>query len=506
MILNESEKEIIISILERLLDCFQSEHFYLIGDKTNLQLPRYLKSKTIEPENILENKNTFILNMFDEAYDNSLREKSFCTNQKVLTIAKDRDETLGFYKIKNNNVNLDIRFSGEEFNSPLVKAPNTFRVLAIIHFYNEVDVIQKTTEYLISQGVDVYLIDNWSDDGSYEIAKKLVMKYSDHIYLERFPTLGKTDYYDWYHQLERTEQISKTLDYDWFIHYDADEMRISPYKNITLLDTIYYVDQLGYNLIENTVIDFKIVEKNNLNIFMEDGYFDFGHRQAHFEQIKTWKKSYEIDLKKSGGHLAIIDNPKIFPLKILNRHYPLRSIQQAEKKVFIDRKPRFVKEKRERGWHGHYDNIREATNLIENKNKLIKWNEHTFDEYYIQLFTGCGIEIEGKKDIKIESYKVSISSKDNIIIYGAGKIGKSIFDKYKEIIPIVAWVDKNYKRIPPIHGMIIESPEVIKSKIYDYILIGIESRQIAEEIMDTLECMGVNKEKILWEPIVKQKE
>ena len=122
------------------------------------------------------------------------------------------------------------------------------------------------------------------------------------------------------------------MNYDWFIHYDADEIRVSFWENVSLRDTIYRVDQLGYNCIENTVIDFKITSNDNQNIFMKDTYFDFGHRKAHFKQVKTWKRTETIELKRSGGHIANVENPSIFPLKMLNRHYPLRSLEQSRKR------------------------------------------------------------------------------------------------------------------------------------------------------------------------------
>lgn len=233
--------------------------------------------------------------------------------------------------------------------------PDSFHVLAIVHFYNEADILSRTIEYLLSQEIDIYLIDNWSNDGSYEIAEKYQSMYPEKIFLEHFPLSGKNDYYEWYNQLERTETISKNSDYDWYIHYDVDEMRCSPWRNITLRKAIYHIDQLGYNCVENTVIDFRLTVPGQSNIFMKDTFFDFRHKRLWFDQVKTWKKTRQIDLKSSGGHFAHVENPRIFPLKILNRHYPLRSVEQARKKVFTDRLPRFEKEKSERGWHGHYN-------------------------------------------------------------------------------------------------------------------------------------------------------
>ena len=57
----------------------------------------------------------------------------------------------------------------ELFHITIGKQPDEFKVLAIIHCFNEVDIIAQTLEYLFSQQIDVYVMDNWSDDGTYEL-------------------------------------------------------------------------------------------------------------------------------------------------------------------------------------------------------------------------------------------------------------------------------------------------------------------------------------------------
>lgn len=395
-----------------------------------------------------------------------------------------------------------IKLCGDIFTYNQSMCSNSdFKVLAIIHFYNEEDIIRKTTEYLLNQKIDVYLVDNWSTDSSYIVAQKLSEENPGHVFLEQFPPSGRSEYYDWYHQLQRTEEISKKYDYDWFIHYDADEMRVGPYKGVNLRDTIQYIDSLGYNLIENTVIDFKITDKADDNIFMTDGFFDFGRRAAHFEQVKTWKKSDSVDLKSTGGHRAVVDNPKIFPLKILNRHYPLRSVEQAKKKVFTDRIPRFEKERQERGWHSHYDSFTDDSDFICGPESLIAWDENTINEYYIQFFTGCGIAAEVIDEKSIDLSDIPKGSR--IVVYGAGAIGKVLMNALITKCHILHWVDCNYLRMPKMLCQEIESPNVLKEdkSSYDYIIIATAKSQAKDEIMNILLQWGIDRRKILWKTL-----
>lgn len=378
---------------------------------------------------------------------------------------------------------------GEVFDDPKdEKVPDEFKVLAIIHFYNEADVLEATINYLIGQGVDIYLIDNWSDDGSYEIAQILKQKNEGRIILERFPIEGKTQYYEWYHQLERTEQIAHEAQYDWYIHYDADEWRVSPWADCTLRTMLYHVDKLGYNVIENTVINHKLTSSDEF-IYMKDVLFEFGHKIDYFRQTKTWKRTEWIDLKSTGGHIAQVKNPRLYPLKILNRHYPFRSIEQAKRKVFQDRKPRFEKEKREHGWHGHYDHFLTETDLISKVTGLLAWNSTTQNKLFIPLFTGCGI---WRDDINSNNsmYHVDYIGK-RVILYGAGNIGRRVYTDIVKIAKTVLWVDSHSEVYGMIYGVKIQPPEAIDFNSADVVIIAVKNHTAQEEIKKILYNKGI---------------
>lgn len=375
--------------------------------------------------------------------------------------------------------------------------PENFKVLAVIHFFNEADIMEQTIQYLLAQEIDLYLLDNWSDDGSYEIALKYQKIYPERIYLEHFPLSGRSCNYEWYNQLEKTEMLSKTLDYNWFIHYDVDEIRISPWENMTLREAIYQIDSQGYNCIENTVIDFRVTDQDMDNIFMKDIFFDFRHTKIMFDQLKTWKKSQQLDLKSSGGHFAHITNPKIYPLKFLNRHYPLRSMEQAEKKVFQDRLPRFQKERKERGWHGHYNGFKKREDFIFDPSELINWHAGTFFELYIPLFLECGL----RWDISTNLSKIELQDIENkkIILYGAGNIGRRVYLKLIRRNQIILWIDKQYGRLPAMFCEKMSSPQEILSTVYDYIVVAVKKAELIQEIKDELiGTYDVSEEKILY--------
>lgn len=283
-------------------------------------------------------------------------------------------------------------------NSPLKT------VAAIVHGYNEADILQEIVRHLTEQGAEIHYFDNWSNDGSWDIAQEL-KRQGQIKNCERFPD-DSYDQYEWHEQLSKTSEYAKTLNVDWVMHYDADEIRVSPWSGVTLGEAIAHVDAAGFNAIDFTVIDFRFLENDpnrqmpyqiNLN------HFEFGRRSGHFLQVKCWKNDFKINLAESGGHEAKFGNRKIFPIKFLLKHYPLRNKLQANKKVFEYRLPRFNQEKKIFGWHTQYDRYLEAGAVHGWKySDLISWHPvHFLSEYLVERISGIGL-IESEQKITIK--------------------------------------------------------------------------------------------------------
>lgn len=84
----------------------------------------------------------------------------------------------------------------------------------------------------------------------------------------------------------------------------------------------------------------------------------------------------------------------------------------------------------------------------------------------------------------------------DIILYGAGKVGKSY---HKQIIEsdycnIIAWADKNANGKEE-----IIAPAQIKNFTYSKIVIAVYNKLLAEEIAQELTELGIPREKIVWE-------
>lgn len=89
-----------------------------------------------------------------------------------------------------------------------------------------------------------------------------------------------------------------------------------------------------------------------------------------------------------------------------------------------------------------------------------------------------------------------------IIIYGAGKMGQSLYRYAKEqtTVKVVDWLDKNYAVYQKMN-LEVNDPAQLSSYnegMYDFIILAINSRSVVELVCEYLESTGVNKKKIRW--------
>lgn len=252
------------------------------------------------------------------------------------------------------------------------------RVCAIMSAYNEADVIHESIQKLIQQEVDVYLLDNGSTDDTVEIANQFLGK--GLIQVERcvFTENGK-EVYDWTALLKRKEELARQLDYDWFMHVDADEIRYSPWAHRNLREGIELVDQMGFNLINFRLFNFRLTQEKSTDQSIEEALTHYSAvEQFNRMQVKAWKKSSGIDLVSHAGHLALLPQPKIFPIRFIHKHYPVRNLEQGSRKIIKERLARYSTSDRRKGWHVQYDHM--SMDLKQIRQELI-WDSKQLKQF-----------------------------------------------------------------------------------------------------------------------------
>jgi glycosyltransferase involved in cell wall biosynthesis len=275
----------------------------------------------------------------------------------------------------------------------VVSPPPTFRVAAIMRTFNEEDIISESIEHLIAQGCEVYILDGWSTDRTVDRAKAWLGR--GLVAIEQFPPEGPIPYFPILALLRRVERLAAEIETDWFIHVDADELRTSPWPGTTLREALFQVDQRGFNCIDHTVIEFPPtgVARDPARPVTDDlTRFVFSVDRSHFVQRKAWKKQpRRVQLAASAGHDVTFPGRRVYPFKFLLRHYPVRSQEHGERKLYRERRDRLNPFEAARNWSIHYRRLPPSTQFVLDPEVLEPYEETCFNErYLVERLSGIG--------------------------------------------------------------------------------------------------------------------
>ena len=279
--------------------------------------------------------------------------------------------------------------------APTASAPEHFRVLAVVPTYNEADVISQTLRDLVAQGIDVHVLDNWSTDETAERAHAFLGQ--GVVAVERFPPAGPARTYELSAILARVEQIAEHARWaSWAMLHDADERRRCPWPGVTMRDALWHVDRCGFSCVDHVTLNFAPIDES----FDPDGtdleqhfeHFEFSTHPGHFHQRRAWKQlGPRVALVPSAGHDVRFRARRVYPYKFLLKHYPIRSQAHGERKVLLDRRPRWNALERACHWHRQYDALPRG-GFVRDPATLTRFVAQDFThDYMIERLSGVGI-------------------------------------------------------------------------------------------------------------------
>ena len=223
----------------------------------------------------------------------------------------------------------------------------------MLSVYDDEYVIEEVINHLLSQEIELVVLDNGSSDDTYEICKKFLGK--GLLLLSQF----KTPTLQLYLRLRMLYEMALTQKPDWVIRSDSDEFLESGIKNLTLKKAISQADAEGYNLIQFDLFDFQLTDNDNesaKSIKEKLTYYSWQGDTVY----RAWKYFLGIRPEDAGGHYPIFPERlvyKIYPRKFVARHYCFQSKEQATKKM-NDRIARTSDTAElNMGWHPHYREI-----------------------------------------------------------------------------------------------------------------------------------------------------
>src|SRR5262249_34310332 len=136
-------------------------------------------------------------------------------------------------------------------------------------------------------------------------------------------------------------------------------------------------DHMGFNAVDFEVFNFPPTHDE----FQPGGdpvaAFRYCEPGAAFDraQIKCWKKQdAPVDLVSSGGHDVTFAERLVFPIRFILRHYPIRSQAHGERKVFGERRPRFLPAELDRGWHVQYGGFDPTSSFLRDASTLTEYD------------------------------------------------------------------------------------------------------------------------------------
>jgi len=235
------------------------------------------------------------------------------------------------------------------------------RALAILCIRNESIHIRRCLSHLISDGVELVLIDHESTDDS--VAKAREFLGQGLISIESMPWRGVFSLDD---QLRKKRELISAAPHDWVVHVDADEWLCSPETGQTLLAGMGEADAAGFNCIDFHEFVFIPMADEN---FLFEGYAEAMSSYYFFQPtyprlIRAWKRSAGLDNSASGGHTLDSGEVRLFPRNFLLRHYPALSREQARQKYLARQ---YDPEEISRNWHRKRREITESNLTFPNR-------------------------------------------------------------------------------------------------------------------------------------------
>ncbi len=322
----------------------------------------------------------------------------------------------------NNNEQLEKSttvYIGGRMNGFETAGTADLKAVAIMSVYNEKDIAVASIQHHLDQGLYVHIVDNWSNNGTFNKIKQ-VFSDDERVTVERFPREGKSDQYKWKEILTHKREYALTTDFHWAIHVDADELRISPWENVSLLDGIKIVDALGFNAIDFTVCDYRPIKPGyqaGINPKFFFTHFEYPKMPGAFLRINAWKvdQKKNYDLESSGGHHIQFKNQRVYPIKFVMKHYPYRSLSQIKSKIFDFRLPRIEEEFTKYNWHTHLIDFSYSHGVkLWDTKTLLNDSLFTRDNHLIERLSGVGLprEIKTRKEY-LEMFEILKKSGSN---------------------------------------------------------------------------------------------
>jgi glycosyltransferase involved in cell wall biosynthesis len=191
------------------------------------------------------------------------------------------------------------------------------RIAAIVAVRNGEPHIARCLTDLISNNIEVVVLDHGSEDATFKIAQGFLGR--GLLWIDNLPWRGL---FSLKNQLQAKSGIISRLTHDWVLHLDVDEWLCPPTPEQSLHDAIAQVDAAGYDCINFDEMVFAAwpgeeFRGHDYSRLMTTYYFFEPHKQR---LMRAWKRSKSFSNINFGGHM-LDGSPNISPQSFILRHY-----------------------------------------------------------------------------------------------------------------------------------------------------------------------------------------
>ncbi|MDR1960830.1 MAG: glycosyltransferase [Gracilibacteraceae bacterium] len=151
-----------------------------------------------------------------------------------------------------------------------------------------------------------------------------------------------------------------------------------------------------------------------------------------------------------------------------------------------------------------YDKLKneffEKTDIIGNEQAYFYLKSHYIWVRLVSVCTATEYLFEQASDFPTKMFPFPediVPAGARIVLYGAGEVGRNYFRQLIKSLHcrVVLWADKAFEEL----GGNVSSPHLIQSARYDYVVIAVESEEIAGQIKaDLIGRLGVEEKKIVY--------
>lgn len=248
------------------------------------------------------------------------------------------------------------------------------QMIAYTYVYNEAEILPWTVRAMLNQGIGVYALDNWSTDGTRGVVDAYMGTQS-----ELWPPDGPPKWFDLVSLLGRIERIHAELQPAWGLLFGADEILAPCWPDLTMRQALERVYSEGYNAVDFCTVTFHPIDNNWTPDQDPESYFKHW-TPGRLGNIRAWCSGDKPIKFLHGGHKVEFEGIRVYPLKFAIKHYPFRTQAQSERKVFVERRPRYSPLDRAKGWHTHMDHIQPGYSFIKDPRGLRYYDPSTFFE------------------------------------------------------------------------------------------------------------------------------